>query len=642
MSDFFIAPHFAVWYNENVFAIHRGDAPDTNVAVRDFLRRQIHPNIKEGDFVYNNKYVNEWVAQMALLTQPKEIVWLDGSEEEKNRLLKEAVATGEMIELNQEKLPGCYYHRTAENDVARVEHCTFICTEHKEDAGPSNNWMEKSYAYAKLGTYFTGSMKGETMYVIPYIMGSAGSPFSKVGIELTDSIYVVLNMRIMTRMGKIAMDQLGDSPEYIKGLHAKGEVDPERRFICQFPEDNAIWSYGSAYGGNVLLGKKCFALRIASWLGKHEGWMAEHMLIVGIKTPSGDIKYVCGAFPSACGKTNLAMLIPPKKFRDMGYEVFTVGDDIAWLRIGEDGRLYAVNPEAGFFGVAPGTSMKSNPNALLTCKEGTIYTNVAIDKSDNTVWWEGMGTPAPEDAIDWKGNDWKPGMTDADGKPIKAAHPNSRFTAPAKNCPCIAPNWEDPKGVPISAIIFGGRRAKVAPLVYQSYDWAHGVFVGSSMASETTAAASGAVGVVRRDPMAMKPFCGYNMGDYFAHWLEMGKKIPNPPKIFNVNWFRTDDEGKFIWPGFGDNFRVLLWILARCDGKVDANETAAGYEPYPEDIDLEDSGVDKETLKNLLALDKASWEKEVEEIEAHYAGFDRLPKELADELKKLKARVAKM
>lgn len=579
---------------------------------------------------------------MALMTQPKEIVWLDGSEEEKDRLIKEAVATGEMIELNQEKLPGCYYHRTAENDVARVEHCTFICTEHKEDAGPSNNWMEKSYAYAKLGTYFTGSMKGETMYVIPYIMGTPGSSFSKVGIEITDSIYVVLNMRIMTRMGKIAMDQLGDSPEYIKGLHAKGEVDPERRFICQFPEDNAIWSYGSAYGGNVLLGKKCFALRIASWLGKHEGWMAEHMLIVGIQSPKGDIKYVCAAFPSACGKTNLAMIIPPKKFRDMGYKVFTLGDDIAWLRIGEDGRLYAVNPEAGFFGVAPGTSMKSNPNALLTCKEGTIYTNVAIDKSDNTVWWEGMGTPAPEDAIDWKGNDWKPGMTDAEGKPIKAAHPNSRFTAPARNCPCIAPNWEDPKGVPISAIIFGGRRAKVAPLVYQSFDWAHGVFVGSSMASETTAAASGAVGVVRRDPMAMKPFCGYNMGDYFAHWLEMGKSIPNPPKIFNVNWFRTDDEGHFIWPGFGDNFRVLLWILARCEGKADAVKTAAGYEPIPEDIDLEESGVDEETLKGLLSLDKASWQKEVEEIKAHYAQFDRLPKELSEELKKLEERVAAM
>ncbi|MCR5693683.1 MAG: phosphoenolpyruvate carboxykinase (GTP) [Clostridia bacterium] len=592
--------------------------------------------------MYNNKYVNEWVAQMALMTQPKEIVWLDGSEEEKNRLIKEAVATGEMIELNQEKLPGCYYHRTAENDVARVEHCTFICTEHKDDAGPSNNWMEKSYAYAKLGTYFTGSMKGETMYVIPYIMGTPGSSFSKVGIEITDSIYVVLNMRIMTRMGRIAMDQLGDSPNYIKGLHAKGEVDPERRFICQFPEDNAIWSYGSAYGGNVLLGKKCFALRIASWLGKHEGWMAEHMLIVGIQSPKGDIKYVCAAFPSACGKTNLAMIIPPKKFRDMGYKVFTLGDDIAWLRIGEDGRLYAVNPEAGFFGVAPGTSMKSNPNALLTCKEGTIYTNVAIDKSDNTVWWEGMGTPAPEDAIDWKGNDWKPGMTDAEGKPIKAAHPNSRFTAPAKNCPCIAPNWEDPKGVPISAIIFGGRRAKVAPLVYQSFDWAHGVFVGSSMASETTAAAAGAVGVVRRDPMAMKPFCGYNMGDYFAHWLEMGSRIPNPPKIFNVNWFRTDDEGHFIWPGFGDNFRILLWILARCDGKVGAVKTAAGYEPIPEDIDLEDSGVDEETLKGLLSLDKASWQKEVAEIETHYAGFDRLPKELADELAKLKERVEAM
>ena len=592
--------------------------------------------------MYNNKYVNEWVAQMALMTQPKEIVWLDGSEEERDRLLKEAVATGEMIELNQEKLPGCYYHRTAVNDVARVEHCTFICTEHKEDAGPSNNWMEKSFAYAKLGTYFWGSMRGETMYVIPYIMGSAGSPFSKVGIELTDSIYVVLNMRIMTRMGKIAMDQLGDSPDYIKGLHAKGEVDPERRFICQFPEDNAIWSYGSAYGGNVLLGKKCFALRIASWLGRKEGWMAEHMLIVGIEDPQGNKQYVCGAFPSACGKTNLAMLIPPKKFRDMGYKVWTVGDDIAWLRIGEDGRLWAVNPEAGFFGVAPGTSMKSNPNALLTCKQGTIYTNVAIDKKDNTVWWEGMGTPAPEDAIDWKGNDWKPGQVDENGAPIKAAHPNSRFTAPAKNCPCIAPNWEDPKGVPISAIIFGGRRAKVAPLVYQSFSWEHGVFVGSTMASETTAAAAGAVGVVRRDPMAMKPFCGYNMGDYFGHWLEMGEKIPNPPKIFNVNWFRTDDEGHFIWPGFGDNFRVIQWILARCSGKVDAVKTAVGYEPRPEDIDLEDSGVDVETLKSLLAIDKAAWEQEAAEIETHLAQFEKLPPEIKKQADALKDRVAGM
>ena len=585
--------------------------------------------------MYKNVYVNEWVEQMAKMTQPDSIVWIDGSEEERERLTKQAVSTGEMMELNSEKLPRCLYHRTAENDVARVEHLTFICTSRKEDAGPTNNWMEKSAAYAKLGTLFAGCMKGRTMYVIPYIMGPAFSEFSKVGIEITDSIYVVLNMRIMTRMGKVAMDMLGDSPNFVKGLHSKGELDPEKRFICHFPEDNAIWSIGSGYGGNVLLGKKCFALRIASWLGRKEGWMAEHMLILGVEDPSGKIQYVSAAFPSACGKTNLAMLIPPEKYREKGYKVWTVGDDIAWLRIGPDGRLWAVNPESGFFGVAPGTSMKSNPNALLTCQKNTIFTNVALTP-EKTVWWEGMGVPAPAHAIDWKGNEWTPDMG------TKAAHPNSRFTAPANQCPCISKEWENPAGVPITAMIFGGRRAKVAPLVYQSFSWEHGVFVGATMASETTAAATGAVGVVRRDPMAMLPFCGYNMGEYFQHWLEMGKKIPNPPKIFNVNWFRVDEEGHFIWPGFGDNLRVLLWILARCNNEVDAVESPIGYLPKPEDIDLEGTEITQEVLKGLLSIDKEAWTQEVEDQKTHLERFEKLPKELWEQYNALAARIAKM
>ena len=585
--------------------------------------------------MYKNVYVNEWVEQMAKMTQPDSIVWIDGSEEEREQLTKQAVSTGEMMELNSEKLPGCLYHRTAENDVARVEHLTFICTSRKEDAGPTNNWMEKSAAYAKLGTLFAGCMKGRTMYVIPYIMGPAFSEFSKVGIEITDSIYVVLNMRIMTRMGKVAMDMLGDSPNFVKGLHSKGELDPEKRFICHFPEDNAIWSIGSGYGGNVLLGKKCFALRIASWLGRKEGWMAEHMLILGVEDPSGKIQYVSAAFPSACGKTNLAMLIPPEKYREKGYKVWTVGDDIAWLRIGPDGRLWAVNPESGFFGVAPGTSMKSNPNALLTCQMNTIFTNVALTP-EKTVWWEGMGVPAPAHAIDWKGNEWTPDMG------TKAAHPNSRFTAPANQCPCISKEWENPAGVPITAMIFGGRRAKVAPLVYQSFSWEHGVFVGATMASETTAAATGAVGVVRRDPMAMLPFCGYNMGEYFQHWLEMGKKIPNPPKIFNVNWFRVDEEGHFIWPGFGDNLRVLLWILARCNNEVDAVESPIGYLPKPEDIDLEGTEITQDVLKGLLSIDKEAWTQEVEDQKTHLERFEKLPKELWEQYNALAARIAKM
>ena len=584
--------------------------------------------------MYNNIHVKNWVEEVAKMTQPDQIVWVDGSEEERIRLTKEAISTGEVLELNQQELPGCLYHRTAENDVARVEHLTYICTSDKEDAGPTNNWLEKTLAYAKLGTLFTGSMKGRTMYVIPYIMGPASSEFSKVGIEVTDSIYVVLNMRIMTRMGKVAMDMLGDSADFIRCLHSKGTVDPEKRMICHFPEDNAIWSINSAYGGNVLLGKKCFALRIASYLGRKEGWMAEHMLILGIQNPKGEIKYISAAFPSACGKTNLAMLIPPESFEKAGYKVWTVGDDIAWLRKGADGRLWAVNPEAGFFGVAPGTSMKSNPNALLTTKKNTIFTNVALTK-ENTVWWEGMGVEAPDTLTDWKGNEWKKGSTE------KAAHPNSRFTAPAAQCPCISSEWEDPAGVPISAMIFGGRRAKVAPLVYQSFNWNHGVFVGATMASETTAAAIGAVGVVRRDPMAMIPFCGYNMGDYFSHWLEMGKKIPNAPKIFHVNWFRINADGKFIWPGFGDNIRVLNWILERCEGKADADETAIGYLPKKADLNLEGLNISDEVLTELLSVDKAVWTDEIKGIEEFFAKFgNKLPTELTKELENLKSRLS--
>ena len=580
-----------------------------------------------------NKVVLDWLKEMTDMTQPANVVWIDGSEKQLEELRQEAVSTGELIKLNQEKLPGCYLHRTAENDVARVEHRTFICTSKKEDAGPTNNWMDPKEAYEKLGKLYQGSMEGKTMYVIPYSMGPVGSPFSKIGIELTDSIYVVLNMAIMTRVGKAVIDQLGDNPDFVKCLHAKKDIDEENRYIVQFPEDKTIWSINSGYGGNVLLGKKCFALRIASYLGKQEGWMAEHMLILGLENPKGEVKYIAAAFPSACGKTNLAMLIPPEILK--GYKVWTVGDDIAWLRIGKDGRLWAVNPEAGFFGVAPGTSSKTNPNALATTMKNTIFTNVLL-KDDGTVWWEGMDGEAPAHGIDWKGNEWTPDMG------TKGAHPNSRFTAPAKQCPCISPEWESPEGVPISAIVFGGRRAKTAPLVYESFDWNHGVFVGATMASETTAAASGAVGVVRRDPMAMIPFCGYNMADYFAHWLEMGKKIPNPPKIFNVNWFRLDENGKFMWPGFGDNMRVLNWILDRCEGKAEATETAIGYLPKPSDLNLEGLDIDDAQLAELLSVDKEIWKEEVKGQREFFAQFgDRLPAEIKNQLEALEARLNK-
>lgn len=580
-----------------------------------------------------NKALLSWIDEMAALTAPDKIVWVTEGEKQIEALKEEAVATGLMERLNEEKLPGCLLHRTKPNDVARVEARTFICTTKKEMAGPTNNWVEKDEMYARLRPLAKGGMKGRTMYVVPYIMGQVGSPFAKVGVELTDSIYVVLNMNIMTRMGQVALDQLGNSDDFVKGLHCSLDVDEENRYIVQFPEDNTIWSLNSNYGGNVLQGKKCFALRIASWQGWHEGWMAEHMLILGIENPKGEIKYVTAAFPSACGKTNLAMLIPPEFYRKQGYKVWCVGDDIAWLRIGKDGRLWAVNPENGFFGVAPGTNEKSNPNALAATKRDTIFTNVAHNLDDNTVWWEGLDKNPPENAIDWKGNTWH-----ASTATEKAAHPNSRFTAPAKNCPCVSPKFDDPEGVPISAMIFGGRRAKTAPLVYQSHDWKHGVFVGSTMASETTAAAAGAVGVVRRDPMAMLPFCGYHMGDYFAHWLEMGEKLGDKaPKIFNVNWFRTDDEGKFIWPGYGDNMRVLMWILGRCEGSAEAVETPIGFEPRPCDIEREGLDITEETIASLLSVDKELWKQEAEGITEFYKKFgEKLPQELSAELETLK------
>ena len=583
-----------------------------------------------------NKLVLERVRKTAELAQPDEIVWIDGSEEQLEALRRIAVESGELIKLNEEKLPGCYLNRSDVNDVARVEGRTFICSKRKEDAGPTNNWMDPDEMKAKIHEILRGAMAGRTMYVIPYSMGAIGSEFAKYGIELTDSIYVVLNMAIMTRVGKAVFDALGDSEDFITGVHSKAQLDPENRYIVHFPEENKIVSLNSNYGGNVLQGKKCFSLRIASVLGRQEGWLAEHMLILGIQNPKGEIRYVTGAFPSACGKTNLAMLIPPEGYRKDGWKCWTVGDDIAWLRPGKDGRLWAVNPENGFFGVAPGTSAKSNPNALASTSKNTIFTNVVLNEDDMTVWWEGMTKTIPSgQLVNWKGEPWD----GSDGS--KGAHPNSRFTAPAVNCPCISPEFETGTAVPISAIIFGGRRAKTAPLVYQSRDWQHGVFVGATMASETTAAATGAVGVVRRDPMAMRPFCGYNMADYWQHWLDMGDVLPNAPKIFNVNWFRTDDDGKFLWPGFGDNLRVLEWILKRCFDEVDAEETVIGYEPKPEDINLEGTDVSVETLRELLAIDPASWRENCAGIREYFEQFgDRLPHELREDLEELEAAFA--
>ena len=607
-----------------------------------------------------NPNVIKWVDEMVALTKPDQVIWIDGSKEQLDELTDEVCSLPDgnkdkMYRLNPEKLPGCLYHRTLPNDVARVEDRTFICCREKKDAGPTNNWMDPKEMKAMLTPMYDGVMKGRTMYVIPYSMGPIGSSLAKVGVELTDSIYVVLNMNIMTRMGADAFKNLGGtSNDFVRGLHSKADVDPEKRYIVQFPEENTIWSINSAYGGNVLLGKKCFALRIASYQGKNEGWMAEHMLILGVKKPDGEMRYITAAFPSACGKTNLAMLIPPAVYKEQGYEVYTVGDDIAWMKPGKDGRLYAINPENGFFGVAPGTNAKSNYNALASTMKNTIFTNVALNNADNTVWWEGLDKNPPVDATEWKGAkvngvEFTSEIDPATGKNKKLAHPNSRFTAPAVNCPCVSPEFNNPDGVPVSAIIFGGRRASTTPLVYQSFDWVHGTYMGSAVSSETTAAATGAVGVLRHDPMAMKPFIGYNVGDYWAHWLEMGEKLGDKaPKIFNVNWFKQDENGNFIWPGFGDNMRVLDWIIKRVDGKVDAVETPIGYLPKKGDINLKgiEDEVTSEVEDKLLAVDIDLWKKEIAEMRRYYnddikAKGGNIPQALYDELDKIEARLNK-
>ena len=586
-------------------------------------------------------HVQEWVDAMAAMCQPDSIYWCDGGDEEREHLAAQALKTGELIELNQEKLPGCYFHRTAANDVARTEHLTYICTSFQGDAGPTNNWMSPREAYAKARGYFTGAMKGRTMYVVPFAMGPVGSPFSKIGVELTDSIYVVLNMRIMARMGAEVMDALGPQGEFTKCLHSKADLDVNRRLILHFPEDNAIWSVGSGYGGNVLLGKKCLALRIASVLAQREKWLAEHMLILGIEEPNGRIQYVAAAFPSACGKTNLAMLLPPEGLKQKGYRIWTVGDDIAWMKVDTDGGLWAVNPEMGFFGVVPGTNLRSNFVAMATINRDTIYTNVAL-KPDGTVWWEGHDDPPPAEALDWQGRPWKPGLKDKDGNPILSAHPNSRFTAPFTNCPTHSFRYKQHHGVPIDAIIFGGRRATLAPLVYQALDWNHGVYMGASMASERTAAQFGALGEVRRDPMAMLPFCGCNMADYFGHWLDMGLRVKHQPKIFHVNWFRTDENGKFLWPGFGENLRIVEWILARCRGDVQAAQTPIGYVPNPKDIDMTGLSMPNGAMDKLFAVNRKDWAAEVDAVGKFFDGFGtRMPDEMWHQHELLRARLLK-
>ena len=564
-----------------------------------------------------NAAIQAWVKEVEALVTPDQVVYCDGSEAEYQRLVQECLKTGELIELNQSKMPGCYLHRSASHDVARTEHLTFVCTDDKDEAGPNNNWMAPADARAKLSELYRGAMKGRTMYVVPFLMGPKGSRFSKVGVEITDSRYVVLNMRIMTRMGAAALEHLGDSGDFTRCLHSLGDLSPDRRFICHFPQDNTVWSVGSGYGGNALLGKKCMALRLASYLGKREGWLAEHMLILGITPPGGEQHYITAAFPSACGKTNLAMLVPPASMS--GWKITTVGDDIAWLRPHTDGRLYAVNPEAGFFGVVPGTSKKTNPNAMTMIARNTIYTNVAL-RPDGTPWWEGHDDPPPAEALDWQGRPWTPASAE------KAAHPNSRFTTPAIQCASISPEFDNPEGVPISAMLFGARRQRRVPLVFQSWNWQHGTFLGATLSSETTAAATGKVGVLRRDPMAMLPFTGFNMGDYWQNWLKVGARLSNPPKIFRVNWFRTSDDGKFLWPGFGDNLRVLKWIIERCEGRGVAIETPIGQVPTLGAIDRGGLDVTDAAMEKLLKVDMAEWVEAVSSQDAFLESFgDHLP-----------------
>jgi phosphoenolpyruvate carboxykinase (GTP) len=579
-----------------------------------------------------NAAILKWVEEIQRMTKPEQVVFCDGSQGEKDRLTRECLATGELIELNQSKLPGCYLHRSAPHDVARTEHLTFVCTEDRDDAGPNNNWMAPDEARSKLAALYKGAMKGRTMYVVPFLMGPPGSRFSKVGVEITDSKYVVLNMRIMTRVGQVALDHLGDSDDFTRCLHSLGDLSPDRRFICHFPEANTVWSVGSGYGGNALLGKKCLALRLASWLGKKEGWLAEHMLILSLRSPEGKMHYVTGAFPSACGKTNLAMIVPPASMP--GWQAWTIGDDIAWLRPGADGRLWALNPESGFFGVVPGTSSKTNPNATEMIKKDTIYTNVAL-RPDGTPWWEGHDDPPPESALDWQGRPWTPKSSE------KAAHPNSRFTTHASQCPSISPEWEKPEGVPISAMLFGARRQRTVPLVFQSRSWQHGVFLAATLSSETTAAATGKVGVLRRDPMAMLPFCGYNMGDYWAHWLKIGQQLKSPPKIFRVNWFRTGDNGKFLWPGFSDNLRVLKWVLERSDGSRDGSvETPIGYVPGRAALDLRGLDLSDATISQLLRVDPHEWAEAVQSQESFFESFgSHLPRGIREEHEQLARRI---
>ncbi|HAB19206.1 MAG TPA: phosphoenolpyruvate carboxykinase (GTP) [Verrucomicrobiota bacterium] len=591
-----------------------------------------HDFARHGHSPCSNPQVRAWVQETAELTQPDRIFWCDGSDAERDALNAEAVRQGTLITLNQDRLPGCYYHRSHPNDVARVEQCTYICSESEVDAGPTNNWAEPKAMRAKLLALAKDSMTGRTMFVVPYLMGPASSPLSKVGFEITDSIYVVLNMRIMARIGKVAGKHLGDSPDFNRGLHCLLDLNPERRFICHFPERNEIISVGSGYGGNALLGKKCLALRIASVLGRKEGWLAEHMLILGVESPTGEKTFVAAAFPSQCGKTNFAMMVPPAGFD--GWKVWTVGDDIAWMKPGPDGRLYAINPEAGYFGVAPGTNAKTNPNAMRTIQRDTIFTNVAL-KPDGTVWWEGHDDPPPAECLDWQGRPWTPNSKE------KAAHPNSRFTAPMANNPMLAPEADQPEGVPIDAIIFGGRRPTTVPLVLEAFNWSHGVFLGATMGSETTAASSGTVGQIRRDPMAMLPFCGYNMGRYFRHWLDMRKAIKFPPRVFNVNWFRQDADGQFLWPGFGQNMRVLQWIIARCRGRASAQETPLGWMPLIEDFNLAGlANFPAGNLERLQAINPDEWRREIlQQDELFMKLYQFLPKEMIFQRELLVARL---